>query len=306
MKNKLFTIKNFLFLAGIYAVSVAVIGLTLVVFKSQAAEKAQRIAVRSVSSNILANGEVTAQNQATLHFQTGGKLASLPFKEGDSVSAGQTIATLDSYTIQKQLTAALNTYRSTRDSFDQTQQNQGNNVLQNQQQKVTGDSDSDYLNQVAKRLVDQNQARNTAAPPISSGLPQWPAGIRPSIAALRSGSARNAVVLLVSKYPGAIAFTLILLIAHSQASSRVSPASPLFAAVYEGTRMPPWNASSEAMLMILPREPCAIMRLATACERKNALLRLTSITASQSPSVNSIASARRMMPALLTRMSSRP
>jgi RND family efflux transporter MFP subunit len=101
---------------------------------------------------------VTSQNQATLHFQTGGKLVSLPFKEGDSVSAGQAIASLDSYTVQKQLTAALNTYRSTRDSFDQTQQNQGNNVIQNQQQKLTANSDTDYLNQVAKRIVDQNQA----------------------------------------------------------------------------------------------------------------------------------------------------
>ena len=41
--------------------------------------------------------------------------------------------------------------------------------------------------------------------------------------------------------------------AHSLASSRVSPATPLLLAVYEATRMPPWNESIEATLMILPR-----------------------------------------------------
>jgi RND family efflux transporter MFP subunit len=93
-----------------------------------------------------------------LHFQAGGKLTSVPFKEGDAVRAGQTIATLDSYTIQKQLESALNSYRSTRDTFDQTQQNNSNNVIQTQQSKTTFQSDNTYLNEVAKRIVDQNQA----------------------------------------------------------------------------------------------------------------------------------------------------
>ena len=78
MKNKLFKTKNFLFLVGIYAVSVVLIGLALFVFKTHASEKAQSVAIRSVSSNILANGTITAQNQATWHFQAGGKLTSLP------------------------------------------------------------------------------------------------------------------------------------------------------------------------------------------------------------------------------------
>ena len=45
---------------------------------------------------------------------------------------------------------------------------------------------------------------------------------------------------------------------------------------------------------------------AAAWERKNSDFRLVSITASQSSSLKSSASARRMIPALLTRMSSRP
>jgi RND family efflux transporter MFP subunit len=161
MKNKLFKPKNFLFVALIYAISVGIIGGSLIVFKSHADEKAESIAVRSVSSDILASGTVTAQNQATLHFQAGGKLASLPVKEGDTVKQGQTIASLDTYTLQKQLTSALNTYRSTRNSFDQSQQNQNNSVLQVQQSKTTFqdiNAGRSYLDDVAKRIVDQNQA----------------------------------------------------------------------------------------------------------------------------------------------------
>ncbi|HUD45146.1 MAG TPA: efflux RND transporter periplasmic adaptor subunit [Patescibacteria group bacterium] len=128
------------------------------------------VAVKPVSSQIVANGSVTAQNQATLNFQTGGKLVSVPFQEGDKVSQGQTVAQLDTYQLQRQLTAALNNYRSTRDNFDQTQQNSNNQILQDTQrgesnyygagigQYGVDNSATNYLNDVAKRIVDENQA----------------------------------------------------------------------------------------------------------------------------------------------------
>src|SRR5690606_4018400 len=83
------------------------------------------------------------------------------------------------------------------------------------------------------------------------------------------------------------------------------PAIALLEAVYEGTRMPPWNESIEAMLMILP-PPWAMKWRPAACDRKKADLMLTFITSSQSCSLKSTASARRIRPALLTRMSSLP
>lgn len=123
-------------------------------------QNSQTAAVKSVDSTIAAEGVVTAQNEADLHFQTAGKLVSLPFKEGDSVTQGQTIAQLDTYDLQRQLTTALNTYKSTRDTFDQTQQNSQNNALQNQV-RDTLNSPTDPINAIndaAKRIVDQNQA----------------------------------------------------------------------------------------------------------------------------------------------------
>ena len=128
--------------------------------------KADSVAVKPVSSQIVTSGSITAQNQATLHFQTGGKLVYLPFKEGDSVSQGQTIAQLDTYQLQRQLTQALNTYRSTRDTFDQSNELNSAGALSNQQSTtlhtsgagIGGDTNTNVVNDTVRRIVDENQA----------------------------------------------------------------------------------------------------------------------------------------------------
>lgn len=120
--------------------------------------------IKTVSSNIYAAGSIKSQNEATLHFLTGGKLVYLPFKAGDPVYAGQTIAQLDTFTIQKQLTAALNNYRISRDTFDQTQDNANSGVLQGAQKyglTVTNKGGFDVpsvMGDMVKRIVDQSQA----------------------------------------------------------------------------------------------------------------------------------------------------
>jgi HlyD family secretion protein len=123
--------------------------------------------VRFVNSTITAEGSVTAQNQAILHFQVAGKLIFLPFKEGDSVKSGQTIASLDTYTIKEQLKAALNNYRTVRNGFDQTKDNIANNVSSAQQTLpynyyaaagVGGSDKSNAINNAIARIIDNNQA----------------------------------------------------------------------------------------------------------------------------------------------------
>jgi multidrug efflux pump subunit AcrA (membrane-fusion protein) len=126
----------------------------------------QPIAIVPLNTEILAHGSVRSQNEVDLHFQTGGKLVYLPFKEGDSVQKGQTVASLDTYPIQKQLEVALNNYRSVRDSFDQAKDNSQNNILQSQQKAVIdaskagigGAYENTVINDMAKRILDQNQA----------------------------------------------------------------------------------------------------------------------------------------------------
>ena len=123
--------------------------------------------VRFVSSTITADGTVTAQDQAKLQFQTAGKLVYLPFKEGDKVSAGQVIAQLDTYSLQRALTSALNTYRSTRDTFDQYNDSAANGVAKSQltypynnyaNAGVGGDTFNTAITNAIHRIADQNQA----------------------------------------------------------------------------------------------------------------------------------------------------
>lgn len=74
--------------------------------------------LKPLSSQMMVTGTVISQNQESLHFQTGGKLVYLPFKEGDQVTKGQVIASLDSLEAQKGVTAAEANYRSAKAALD--------------------------------------------------------------------------------------------------------------------------------------------------------------------------------------------
>lgn len=125
--------------------------------------------VRALDARVLASGTVRSSSEVNLHFAVGGKLVYLPVKEGDRVRAGQTIASLDTYTLQKQLTAALNNFRVVRDNFDQFQDNSKNNYLDAQQANpypynyfnlagIGGNDKTNAVNDMIKRLADQSQA----------------------------------------------------------------------------------------------------------------------------------------------------
>lgn len=97
--------------------------------------------------------------------------------------------------------------------------------------------------------------KKTTAPLKSSGAPHLPAGIRLRILSALFSSLINASFMSVAIYPGAIAFTLTPLLAHSLLSALVSCPTPPLLAAYAGTVMPPWNVSNEATFMMLPRRP---------------------------------------------------
>lgn len=165
MKNNIFLIVVVL-VAGV-ALATTHLMLSLLT-KSPSSQGATTIAVKEVGENIVASGTIHSTQEATLHFQTGGKVTYLPLQPGDAVAAGTTIAQLDTYTLQQQLTQALNNYQSTRDTFDQTQANAQSGVLQGSQknalnlynQSAVGGADTQNtaINDAVKRIVDQNQA----------------------------------------------------------------------------------------------------------------------------------------------------
>lgn len=169
MKSKSF----FLTLVVLMLLSIATTaGGLFLVQKTNQSLQTQTLSAHTIGSTILGEGTIHSQNEATLHFQTGGKLTYAPFKEGDTVTQGQTIAELDTYTLQRQLTQALNAYRSTRDTYDQTNENAQTGVLQNgqksglniyNQSSIGGDQQSNAINDAAKRILDQNQANLDSA-----------------------------------------------------------------------------------------------------------------------------------------------
>ena len=94
------------------------------------------------------------------------------FKEGDKVFKGQTIASLDSYVIQRQLQLAMNNYKMTRENFDQAHRNKDDNYLKTQQiypydtyakAGMDGNGKDSAIDQVIQIILDQNQANLDAA-----------------------------------------------------------------------------------------------------------------------------------------------
>ncbi len=65
-------------------------------------------------------GEVVADRQVTLRFQTSGKLAWLGAEEGTEVKKGQAIAKLDTVELEKKFQKEMNDYLKQRWTFEQT------------------------------------------------------------------------------------------------------------------------------------------------------------------------------------------
>ncbi len=153
-------IKNILF-----TTLVVVSGIFFIAFFDNAYQspKYETADLQVVGSEVLANGTTDSQNKVTLNFQTGGKLAYLPFKEGDTVYQGQTIASLNTYTLQKQLQLMANNYQTAKNAGDQALESQKAGVLEGQQrtsldtinkQGYSAIPEVDVIYDNVKRIID--------------------------------------------------------------------------------------------------------------------------------------------------------
>lgn len=79
-------------------------------------QKAER---GDITQSISTTGSIVAKNSVSLSFTAGGKLTYLGIKEGDTVKAGQLIATVDPRTAQKNLENSLQQYLVERNTFEQ-------------------------------------------------------------------------------------------------------------------------------------------------------------------------------------------
>lgn len=111
------------------------------------------VAVDPVASIISAQGTIHSQNEATLYFQTGGKLVYLPYQEGDKVSQGATVARLDTYSLQKTLQLDANAYQITKNGTDQTQENNQAGVVEGQQRVALDKSTTNSYNNITEAQI---------------------------------------------------------------------------------------------------------------------------------------------------------
>jgi macrolide-specific efflux system membrane fusion protein len=71
-----------------------------------------------IREELTVSGEIRAEKQADLRFQTGGRLAWVGVKQGDWVKKWQGIAGLDRRSIEKNLQKELNDYMNERWNFE--------------------------------------------------------------------------------------------------------------------------------------------------------------------------------------------
>ncbi len=93
------------------------------------------------------SGEINAEEKVTLKFQTSGRLAWVGVKEGDFVKKYQTLASLDQRDIKNRLTKYLNTFAVSRNTFEQTKDDNWN-----LQYDLSGS-----IRQEAERVLKNNQ-----------------------------------------------------------------------------------------------------------------------------------------------------
>ena len=122
----------------------------------------------TVTQIVSVSGTVAAKKSINLTFPIGGTIAWVGVQKGDTVTAGQTIATLDERTAEKNLQAALISYSLQRNTFDQTVVNNKDNVLTDSMKRILQNNQYN-LDQAVNSVELQDLARQQAilSTPIS-------------------------------------------------------------------------------------------------------------------------------------------
>lgn len=109
-----------------YLILLAIFVIGFIIYKNNISSKAKNkvdsyvIKRENLKEILTLSGEIDASEKATLKFQTSGRLAWVGVKEGDYVKKYQTLASLDQRDIKNRLTKYLNTFSVSRNSFEQT------------------------------------------------------------------------------------------------------------------------------------------------------------------------------------------
>ncbi len=109
-----------------YLILLAIFVVGFIIYKNNISSKVKNkvdsytIKRENLKEVLTLSGEIDASEKATLKFQTSGRLAWVGVKEGDFVKKYQTLASLDQRDIKNRLTKYLNTFSVSRNTFEQT------------------------------------------------------------------------------------------------------------------------------------------------------------------------------------------
>ncbi len=139
--KSLFTRRRLFLFALVLAV---IIGAILLRQRSQgpAAETA-RVSRQTIEESLTFSGSVDATEKATLRFATTGQIVWVGVKVGDSVKKYQSIASLDSRSLQKTLTKYLATYKKQRNDFEDTADTYEHKILTDSIKRILENSQAD-------------------------------------------------------------------------------------------------------------------------------------------------------------------
>ncbi len=145
MKKKILKI-----IAGVIILAVAYFGYQKFFVEPKAAKKVATITVKrgDLKEELTISGQIRAEQDVVLRFQTSGYLTWVGVKEGDYVKKYQGIAALDQRELQKNLQKYLLTYKKSRNDFDATIDADKNQIMTDTMKRALDDLQSDLTSSV--------------------------------------------------------------------------------------------------------------------------------------------------------------
>lgn len=124
MMAKLFSVKTLVFLVVVIAVIAGgYYWYQQYAQPTYAEDMIYTVAPNSIEDTLTLTGRIDADQIANVRYLAAGKLTWVGVEEGEIVEQGQALASLDQRELQKRMEKSLNTYKTVRNQFDQTDDN---------------------------------------------------------------------------------------------------------------------------------------------------------------------------------------
>ena len=146
--------------------------------KSQVEPTLVNPTIQDLSQTIDVPCVVDAKQKANIRFLSGGKVVYLGAKEGEWVKKYQTIAKIDTKTLEKQLQQDLNRYMQERWSWDQTVDDTADRFIDEREKRLVDKEQWDLENQVLNVEIKDIAVRDSAiSSPIAGILTSSPTAV---------------------------------------------------------------------------------------------------------------------------------